>query len=407
MQYSCKITLDSTGDHLLHNVNYNDAMETDNPIGGIVFTINADELKANSYTYKLNFSNENDLLKYKERFEVATKTKWNAYGRTIKGKDTVYSRTFVCKSSNYRHVPYDKNKRPQKRSKVTDCKAKMHVKIKNNRFVSEFPSEITIKGTHNHTINLVGPCRTLPILKETLDELKPMFMANLTPSQARHKLRIRILENGINPEKIQDTRYLPESRQIYHLWDKWRKASYGTTWNDSLALLQKKCNSDPRIKICEDKKVISIVTPLMERVHKFIPQAAEMVFIDSTSSVDQFQSSVTFIMTASPIGAMPLGVIISDGQDEESYTQGFKMIKEITEGYGFYGNTSPKVIMTDDALAERNALKEIFPEAISLLCIFHFLQVSKIYIKHFFCLFKKFFMKIFESEQGNYLKTAV
>ena len=97
MQASCNITLDSTGDQFLHNVNYNDAAEINNLIGGIIFTINADESKANSYTYKLNITNEYDLLKYKERYEVATKTKWNRYGGTYKGNGTEFSKRFVCK----------------------------------------------------------------------------------------------------------------------------------------------------------------------------------------------------------------------------------------------------------------------------------------------------------------------
>ncbi|CAL4174500.1 unnamed protein product [Meganyctiphanes norvegica] len=88
----------------------------------------------------------------------------------------------------------------------------------------------------------------------------------------------------------------------------------------------------------------------------------------------KFMHLVGTLLTASPIGAMPLAVIISDGQNEESYAKGFQMVLQITDGYGFYGKGSPKIIMTDDGLAERNALNQIFPEAILLLCIFHFLQ---------------------------------
>ena len=100
--------------------------------------------------------------------------------------------------------------------------------------------------------------------------------------------------------------------------------------------------------------------------------------MDSTGSTDLFESTVTFILTASPIGGMPLGVIISDGADEDSYTRGFELAKEMTEGYGFGGNGYPQIIMTDDDQAERNALQKVFPLATLLLCIFHFLQACNI-----------------------------
>ena len=57
------------------------------------------------------------------------------------------------------------------------------------------------------------------------------------------------------------------------------------------------------------------------------------------------------------------------------YANGLKLVAEITEDYGFYGQKYPSIFMTDDCAAERGAIEAVFPESSRLLCIFHVLQV--------------------------------
>lgn len=45
---------------------------------------------------------------------------------------------------------------------------------------------------------------------------------------------------------------------------------------------------------------------------------------------------------------------------------------------GFF-SSKPALFMTDCALAEKNAIHEVWPESKQLLCIFHVLQVSSTY----------------------------
>ena len=130
--------------------------------------------------------------------------------------------------------------------------------------------------------------------------------------------------------------YLPELRQIYYLWNKWTSEAYGKDWPSAIENIRRDFPSDTRIRICEETCVIAIVTPLMERVHKLNPLSKDIMFVDSTSNTDMYHTVVTFLLTSSPIGAMPLGVILSDGKDEESYTKGFELIKEIVQGYVFF-----------------------------------------------------------------------
>jgi len=55
------------------------------------------------------------------------------------------------------------------------------------------------------------------------------------------------------------------------------------------------------------------LTPLMERVHKIIPQSAETSFVDSTSNLDQINSTFVWLFHR----GTSFGVIISNSQDQE------------------------------------------------------------------------------------------
>ena len=97
-----------------------------------------------------------------------------------------------------------------------------------------------------------------------------------------------------------------------------------------------------------------------------------MVFIDLSGSCDQTSTCVTFMFTANKIGAMPLACVLHTEQTEANYTLAFLAVKQAFESTK--KKFKPKVIMTDDSPAERNALKAVFPSAHLLLCILHICQ---------------------------------
>ena len=66
--------------------------------------------------------------------------------------------------------------------------------------------------------------------------------------------------------------------------------------------------------------VCAAVTPVMKRVHGSLKQAAEMLFCDTTSHLDQTSTSLTVLLCGSPIGALPLGAIVSSNQSETAFT---------------------------------------------------------------------------------------
>ena len=61
--------------------------------------------------------------------------------------------------------------------------------------------------------------------------------------------------------------------------------------------------------------VCAAVMPVMKRVHASLKQAAETVFCDATSHL-------TVLLCGSPIGALPLGAIVSSNHSETAFTEG-------------------------------------------------------------------------------------
>ena len=62
---------------------------------------------------------------------------------------------------------------------------------------------------------------------------------------------------------------------------------------------------------------VAICTPLMDRVHENIPQACEIAFIDSTSSLDHYNISMFVISTSHFGGGLPLGVLITSDEKHQ------------------------------------------------------------------------------------------
>ncbi|KAK3878339.1 hypothetical protein Pcinc_016923 [Petrolisthes cinctipes] len=69
--------------------------------------------------------------------------------------------------------------------------------------------------------------------------------------------------------------------------------------------------------------VIDLVTDLMMRCHQELKASSEVVFVDTTSRMDQLNTAVTPLLCAGPVGVVPLGIIFSSSQDEISYKRGY------------------------------------------------------------------------------------
>jgi len=80
------------------------------------------------------------------------------------------------------------------------------------------------------------------------------------------------------------------------------------------------------------------------------------------------------LLTPCEAGAMPLEVFITSGQRQADYETSFNLLKQAMGENLFGGQHYLKMFITDDSLAEQNAIKSTFPESGSKLCLFHVAQ---------------------------------
>ena len=67
-----------------------------------------------------------------------------------------------------------------------------------------------------------------------------------------------------------------------------------------------------RVKQTHDgETIIAICDSLNRRVHETIPAAGDLLIMDATANLDRNDSKIFDLMCPSPLGGLPLGVIIN------------------------------------------------------------------------------------------------
>ena len=95
------------------------------------------------------------------------------------------------------------------------------------------------------------------------------------------------------------------------------------------------------------------------RVHRLVPGAGDIVFVDATSGFDRQDSKLVRLMVPSSLGGLPVGWMILSSESEAVYQAGFMTLKEVLPEGAFFGrgDAGPKIFMTDDSAAEKTALR--------------------------------------------------
>ena len=127
------------------------------------------------------------------------------------------------------------------------------------------------------------------------------------------------------------------------------------------------------IALHHDPLAIVVSTPIMQRAHT-LRESSQLAFVDSTANCDCENHSLTFILCPCAAGAVPLGVLITDGQSTTDYTLAFTLFKAATDSHSFGGHGQPQTFVTDDSDAEQAALHEVWPGSKTVLCLFHVQQ---------------------------------
>ena len=112
--------------------------------------------------------------------------------------------------------------------------------------------------------------------------------------------------------------------------------------------IKRKCTIQPMI--------VTVCTPMMARAHQYLPQAAEVIYCDSTSSLDRFNTSVFLLSTNHAGGSIPLGIALTSDEKESTLHSALSDLKKVWPQNAFYNTgteTGLKVILTDDSIAEQ------------------------------------------------------
>ncbi|KAK8398892.1 hypothetical protein O3P69_004174 [Scylla paramamosain] len=309
------------------------------------------------------------------------------YMKKFKTSLNVVRKYNVTKKLHMRHIYQCQHgrKRSQGIKKIySGCTLSVDIKIKaitkynkmHDKYVQDYPCIVNIIGEHNHSTGSASALNQLKLLQETKKDFAIYFDAGMTAAQARQIHQERkmfdlsdMANNSINPKP----------RVVNYLRQLWVADNHGSLEKpDMLFAIKKYAENHPSSKIAWDEDdnrfVVVLATEFMLRIHKEFREAGEVVFVDTTSHVNQIKTAVTPLLCASPAGAMPLGVILSSSQDELSYTKGFGLLKDVLGDVAFFGKNYPDCFMTDNCKTEKKALCNVWPHAKQYICIFHLLQ---------------------------------
>ena len=245
-------------------------------------------------------------------------------------------------------------------------------------------SKISINENHSHALDSADILHYHKPSEAVRNQFVELFNSGFGPAAAYNKFTDDIEnECGSNTEWMQqhcDRAKVPDLPWVYKFFSKKFQEKYGPEGSyevvmDHLKTYLKGKEDFCRFKELKDDFVIAICTPLMQRIST-LSTAGEVVFLDSTSGVDRFGFKVFPLIVNTKAGGCPIGVLITICETIPVISEAFTLFLTFVNEQSFGGRRKkgPKCFITDDCDAEIAVLRDTFPEAILLLCIFHFLK---------------------------------
>ncbi|CAG8836584.1 28514_t:CDS:2, partial [Gigaspora margarita] len=298
-------------------------------------------------------------------FEACTKTTMpQTKGFTIKGKHVIFREKRHCLHSNEvkKKQGGREIKRPYSaRLQNINCDASIHLRLEKWRLELSHPLEINIRFVHNHVIDSAESLSFRHIRKEIRDKFLNLFNDGHSPASALHSHEDDLHLSAVNDQELLEL-LADRAKAVVN--------EYNSSGNGKAVLQKYNTYVGSAFILC-------IVTGLMCRVHEKVSQAGELCYMDASASFEPLNTSVTLLYTSCSVGALPLGLCITSDESEVTLEKALNLLKTILPPYAFYGRSpqiGPTIFLTDNSDAERNALELCWPQAVRLLCTFHFLQ---------------------------------
>ncbi|XP_065217403.1 uncharacterized protein LOC135843445 [Planococcus citri] len=340
------------------------------------------------YELRANLENETHMVQWIREFGKCTQTQWN-FRRSRYGS-RIISREFVCHQSRYAKVPADENGCNKRGvSKNADCLARLKITINvqasrrtRDQFVKNgLWATIRIDRKHTHTLKEAKILRFLQDKDGTLrDSFFEYFGDGMAASEAKHFHEHQLKLNNASEKDFANGSSNPTIDTVSYWFKQWRTQNIATRTQEQLiSKLEEKRNIYAELGIILEYTIapfsVLMLTPTMLRAHK-LSSSADLVFINTTKTMktcDADAYSVTFIFTPCAVGAVPLAMFITKGQNNESYSAAFNLIKTaLPDGFGNQG--FPSIAVTDNVAVEIDAFENTWPDTKTLLCVFRMLQ---------------------------------
>ncbi|XP_065306334.1 uncharacterized protein [Dermacentor albipictus] len=324
-----------------------------------------------------------DAYEWIASYSRTTNTTWIVDWEVRNPKRMVFHKKWRCQHSNL-------NKTAGLKS--TNCSAFVDIKIKavtkqtqrNDSFLKrEHPlcAIVKLKEDHNHELSCADGLRLLRSSADTRATFHSYFKDGLAPAESLqlHQQKLAVEDDGV--QQLANGALNPSANTVYHWFRMWRKDNYGDEL-DPLSKLEEKAplyhQNGVNVSTTKSKDgncwAVLVVTRIMQRTQG-LEAASEIIFLDSTASCDESQATVTVVLTATPVGAIPIAVLMHNSQTTESYKTAFGLLKQ-KYPFCFGGLHTPQSFMTDNSSAEKAALKATWSEATQLLCHFHVAQAE-------------------------------
>ncbi|KAL4148286.1 hypothetical protein QTP88_002562 [Uroleucon formosanum] len=307
-----------------------------------------------------NIDDNESAKKFIHLFTTVTNTSYIFNFELQNPTKVIFHKYFIC------HHTSKKKSTNQITERNTGCLSSIDILLKKNnkntrknddylKYSPPLNASIKIVWTHNHVIDSCDALKFFRTKSEANNVFLEYFKNGLSPSEAKHlhENKLLVQENLCN--LLANANINPTMRHVYYLHDEWRKDNFGPDMN----LIQTAIVVTPDMKIAQDMKF-----------------SREIIFIDSgSSSVDTTNNTITNKLSPSKAGAIPLAIMIHEGQTEESYIGALSLLQNNFPNC-FGGMESPLVFMTDDSAAEINSLSKLWPKAKQFLCHFHMCQAE-------------------------------
>ncbi len=354
----------------------------------------------NSYncSFKIELDSEESIKKWVTAFnEKSKETMVYETCRSGKGKKVVKIFYLRCHHKQRQSGMHTKSNKKLKtthkihNNKHTNCPAQLMLTLlppatKLNGFCVSVP----LKHNHNHLVQVADALRFRPLSEQSKKDYYDLFSHGHSPATAHLEYETNLMYSD-KPDLIADRNCNPKVSDVYNLFNKWRKCNIGVRTGKYLFAELEKCvavyNEEyndiggkafiQRYSDCNGKEeplILAVCTPLMSRVHRHILQSKELVFIDASSSFEDFNNPMFVVSTSSAAGGLPLGIVVTSAESATVIHQGMTKLSQMFPEDAFYGSGSPKKIIIDDSMAERDGLRKTWHTADILLCTFHFLQ---------------------------------